>query len=1381
MQQTQIILDGNGYAFLRNEARAYSGDNKIEFELRFGKMDSEKKFNPSLFPREKINRIRSHIENTVRLPKRSTRTTVHIMDNKIRQVINNDTGKSYFERKESIKHHDINYNDFTLRMSLSREDRIELGPLPNIIETRVRIRDEFDYYTKNNRNKPLFSYVFTTITKKRGEEIIDTFDEFEIEVTPTENVEKDVKFVLNDILPFIREDNVVRYLPVNTQNAIRNQYRSFEAKSVNLKKTDIITIRTKLYTVTNKLDGERFLLLFNEKGLYAINKRLVDHIETTGIRSVGLLDTELFMGRFHVFDCMIYQGEDVTMKKHDYRLNCASGLAYIYPKYTIMKRFSYDVVNGTQKLLTDMHSDPDSYKSNDGIIYTPNDIYRSTEIYKWKFPEKMSIDFRVQLIQRPLTTYTYELQLYDKGNVLYGFRGSTMFPLLEDEARFISDQPLIDGGIYEFKYENEKFVMMRARPDKILPNFKTTGESVWNDIKNPFTEKELLQLLGKKLEELPVIDNELRKELSKKEEFKKYRDYHNLIKDELIQRYCKNKMILDLGSGRGGDLGKYGKAKIEYLWAVEPFKDNYDEFKTRMKETYKSLQKKTVLIETGAQSTKKITDVMGRQKADVITSFFSLSFFFFEDTSDLKKLVRTIASALKVGGIFIGTTIDGERTEALLHKKSPFEFDGGHLKWIHHQNVEVYMDGIVGTQTESLVNFPLLVEELKKYDIILEHTQFFEENLTLTESLRKLNSLYRTFVFRRKPSTNIDNIIRSHSEEGQSLIDVVFKRLTMSEYSDCFDAFKILCTIPKNTGNKIFDLVFDFPSDEKYSAKFVNNMKEFENGYTHINPFIKYNESLNFAKTYGCIKTQKSYLLVTSSCKPLADSEYMEHDMIMLSIILQLYYSLLALSHENGYFTKITSSNISFHKRDDIKQLIYDGEVVDIIDGVVLVFNGYENYTQTFDKPYDISLPKIFAGMKISETLISLIDHIPSTINNESIKTLRKMISSYEESNLFSHYTDDDDDDSSSDSSDSSSDSSDSSSDDSSSESDDDEEKYHILPFDTDYPISLRFGNTDRKMRGIENAGNTCYLNSGIQSIVTALPIMQFFCNKNRGSNVHVNKNTRTEGELVPIFSDLVCDLTRVDSTKPKPIARNQIKRGIKSMLDKLDKDFVGYRQHDSSEFIGTILDGLHEELASDGNSFIKELFGGRYTSKMRSLENGCDYAKKQTESGITPLILNLDKDTKTIYEALRKYSTTEKMDVDTECDRCERKHGFNKRLVISHAPEILVVSFARFQTGFNKKGEYVSSRLNNKLSFPEDLLINEENEEDDGSSDISYSLYAIVNHMGNAGGGHYTANIKNGEKWWICNDSIVSPVKDVDKLLTDNKDAYVLFYHRKE
>ena len=65
-----------------------------------------------------------------------------------------------------------------------------------------------------------------------------------------------------------------------------------------------------------------------------------------------------------------------------------------------------------------------------------------------------------------------------------------------------------------------------------------------------------------------------------------------------------------------------------------------------------------------------------------------------------------------------------------------------------------------------------------------------------------------------------------------------------------------------------------------------------------------------------------------------------------------------------------------------------------------------------------------------------------------------------------------------------------------------------------------------------------------------------------------------------------------------------------------------------------------------------------------------------------------------------------------------------------------------------------------------------------DGDS-LKYELYAISNHMGNLGGGHYTAYAKNfnNNKWYSFNDSSTAEVKNISSIITSH--AYVLFYKR--
>ena len=57
-----------------------------------------------------------------------------------------------------------------------------------------------------------------------------------------------------------------------------------------------------------------------------------------------------------------------------------------------------------------------------------------------------------------------------------------------------------------------------------------------------------------------------------------------------------------------------------------------------------------------------------------------------------------------------------------------------------------------------------------------------------------------------------------------------------------------------------------------------------------------------------------------------------------------------------------------------------------------------------------------------------------------------------------------------------------------------------------------------------------------------------------------------------------------------------------------------------------------------------------------------------------------------------------------------------------------------------------------------------------------NYELYAISNHYGGLGGGHYTAYAKNNGRWHSFNDSSVS---EVSQGSIKGGGAYILFYQR--
>ncbi|KAK8231847.1 hypothetical protein HDK77DRAFT_430364 [Phyllosticta capitalensis] len=126
-------------------------------------------------------------------------------------------------------------------------------------------------------------------------------------------------------------------------------------------------------------------------------------------------------------------------------------------------------------------------------------------------------------------------------------------------------------------------------------------------------------------------------------------------------------------------------------------------------------------------------------------------------------------------------------------------------------------------------------------------------------------------------------------------------------------------------------------------------------------------------------------------------------------------------------------------------------------------------------------------------------------------------------------------------------------------------------------------------------------------------------------------------------------------------------------------------------------------------------------------------------------------------------------------CDRCKEHRRASKTLEIWTAPDILVVHLKRF--GANRT---FRDKLDILVDFPiEGLDISKRVGLGEGKS-LVYDLFAVDNHFGGLGGGHYTAVAKNffDQQWYDYNDSMVSK-KSPSNIV--NSSAYLLFYRRRQ
>ncbi|KAL4933316.1 putative ubiquitin-specific protease UBP12 [Aspergillus undulatus] len=127
-------------------------------------------------------------------------------------------------------------------------------------------------------------------------------------------------------------------------------------------------------------------------------------------------------------------------------------------------------------------------------------------------------------------------------------------------------------------------------------------------------------------------------------------------------------------------------------------------------------------------------------------------------------------------------------------------------------------------------------------------------------------------------------------------------------------------------------------------------------------------------------------------------------------------------------------------------------------------------------------------------------------------------------------------------------------------------------------------------------------------------------------------------------------------------------------------------------------------------------------------------------------------------------------------CPRCKEHRRASKKFELWKTPDILVMHLKRFSAsrGFRDK-------LDIMVDFPVeglDLTGRVEAPEEDKS--LIYDLFAVDNHYGGLGGGHYTAYAKNfmTGQWNEYNDSSVSRPIDPQNAVTSS--AYLLFYRRR-
>ncbi|MCL7038158.1 hypothetical protein MKW94_024490 [Papaver nudicaule] len=317
--------------------------------------------------------------------------------------------------------------------------------------------------------------------------------------------------------------------------------------------------------------------------------------------------------------------------------------------------------------------------------------------------------------------------------------------------------------------------------------------------------------------------------------------------------------------------------------------------------------------------------------------------------------------------------------------------------------------------------------------------------------------------------------------------------------------------------------------------------------------------------------------------------------------------------------------------------------------------------------------------------------------------------------------------------------------------------------------LELFSGITFRRIgAGLENLGNTCFLNSVLQCLTYTQPFAAYLQSGKHKSSCHI------AGFCA------MCAIQNHVSRALQSTGRILAPKDLVMNLRCISRNFRNARQEDAHEYMVNLLESMHKCSLPSGvpsqssgayeKSLVHKIFGGRLRSQVKCTQ--CNYCSN-TFDPFLDLSLEINR-ADSLRKALLHFTAAEQLDGGEkhyQCQRCKQKVRALKQLTVDKAPYVLSVHLKRF--GSHVQGQ----KINKNVEFGPTLDL-KPYYSGPHQGELKYTLYGVLVHAGwSTRSGHYYCFVRTSTGMWHSLDD--NTVRQVSEKVVLQQKAYMLFYVR--